>query len=148
MKSREEYVRPYQVELEEYVQYIADVCQAAGYSSIDDAYDSILNKPVSDEEPTPFNGWQTAEDYYIMSLIDGIYDYEKQFYRAHKRYDRIIERLANRNKYNPVVAEEILKMKRRDERVKAYLEEVNRRHDAMIDELVSKYKTDVEEEDE
>ena len=98
MKTRFEYVRQYHNDYEEYIDYVASVCRDAGYNSIDDAYDSILNKPVSDEEPTPFNGWETAEDYYIMSLIDGIYDFEKQFYRAHRRYDRILEKLACRKK--------------------------------------------------
>lgn len=128
MKTREEYVRPYQVELEQFVEHVHDICQAAGYTSIDDAYESILKHPISEENAYQFNGWNSAEDYWIMSFIDGIYEYEKQFYRAHKRYDQIIERLASKPKFknNPFVAEELLEMKERDERVRALLEEERR----------------------
>lgn len=38
-------------------------------------------------------------------------------------------------------------MKSREQYIRPYLEEANRIYDDMIDELVSKYKTDVEEED-
>jgi hypothetical protein len=142
MKSREEYVRPYQVDLEQFIEHVADVCREAGYSSIDDAYESILSHPISEENAYQFNGWNSEEDYWIMSMIDGIYEYEKEFYRAHKHYDRIIERLVSKHKYIPVVAEELIEMKRRDERARRYLEEANSRLDEKLDELVSKYKSD------
>jgi hypothetical protein len=38
-------------------------------------------------------------------------------------------------------------MKSREQYIRPYLDEANRRYDEMIDELVSKYKTDVEEEE-
>jgi len=96
MKSRYEYVREYFNDYDDYIDYVADVCRDAGYSSIDDAYVAISNR--YDEDVGSFNGYMTAEDYWIMTLIDGIYDYEKRLIRAHKRYDRILEKLANKNK--------------------------------------------------
>ncbi len=38
-------------------------------------------------------------------------------------------------------------MKSREQYIRPYLDEANRRYDEMIDELVSKYKTAVEEEE-
>jgi len=96
MKSRFEYIRQYIIDYDEYIEYVADVCRDAGYSSIDDAYVAISNR--CDEDVGSFNGYKTAEDYWIMTLIDGIYEYEKQLVRAYKRYDRILEKLANKNK--------------------------------------------------
>jgi hypothetical protein len=146
MKTRYEYVRQYLNDYDDYIDYVADVCREAGYSSIDDAYVAISNR--CDEEPTPFNGYKTAEDYWVMTLIEGIYDYEKQLIKAHKRYDRILEKLTSKKNLinNKVLADELFEMKRRDERFRARLEEASRRHDEMIDELVSKYKTDDVEE--
>lgn len=103
MKTRYEYVREYLNDYEEYIDYVADVCRDAGYSSIDDAYVAISNRSASDEDATPFNGYKTAEDYWIMTLIDGIYEYEKSLIRAHKKYDEILEKLASKNK---LIAEE------------------------------------------
>lgn len=147
MKARYEYVRQYLNDYDDYIDYVADVCREAGYSSIDDAYVAISNR--CDEEPTPFNGYKTAEDYWVMTLIEGIYDYEKQLIKAHKRYDRILEKLASKKNLinNKVLADELFEMKRRDERFRARLEEANGRFDEMLDELVSKYKTDDEEVD-
>ena len=124
MKTREEYVKPYQREFEDFIEYATNVCRDAGYNSIDEAYITIMNQPAaSDEDVDSFNGWNTADQYWIARLTQGIYEYEKPLIKAHKRYDRIIERLASKNKYNPVVAEELLEMKRREERVRRYLEE-------------------------
>jgi len=148
MKTRYEYIRQYLNDYDDYIDYVADVCREAGYSSIDDAYVAISNR--CDEEPTPFNGYKTAEDYWVMTLIEGIYDYEKQLIRAHKRYDRILEKLARKKKLiakNKILTDELFEMKRRDERFRARLEEANSRLDEMIDELVSTYKTDDEEVD-
>lgn len=39
-------------------------------------------------------------------------------------------------------------MKSREQYIRSHLEEANRIYDEMIDELVSKFKTDVEEEEE
>lgn len=124
MKTRQQYVKPYEEDLEEYVESVEDACKALGYQSIDDAYENTTNNQ-------------------LLAYIDGIYEFEKQLIRAHRRYDKILERLASKNK---LIAEEVLKMKRRDEYIKAYLEEANRNYDELIDELVKKYKTDVEEE--
>lgn len=104
MKTRFEYIRQYLNNYEEYIDYVASVCRDAGYSSIDDAYVAISNRSASDEDVGPFNGYKTAEDYWIMTLIEGIYEYEKQLIRAHKRYDRILERLASKNKASAEVA--------------------------------------------
>lgn len=147
MKTRYEYVRQYLNDYDDYIDYVADVCREAGYSSIDDAYVAISNR--CDEEPTPFNGYKTAEDYWVMTLIEGIYDYEKQLIKAHKKYDRILEKLASKKNLinNKVLADELFEMKRRDERFRARLEEANGRFDEMLDELVIKYKTDDEEVD-
>lgn len=38
-------------------------------------------------------------------------------------------------------------MKSREQHIRSYLDEANRIYDEMIDELVRKYKTDVEEEE-
>jgi hypothetical protein len=38
-------------------------------------------------------------------------------------------------------------MKSREQYIRPYLEEANRIYDEMIDELVNRYKTDVEEEE-
>jgi hypothetical protein len=98
MKSRFEYIREYLTDYEDFIDYVADVCRDAGYSSIDDAYVAISNRSANDEDVGSFNGYETAEDYWIMTLIEGIYEYEKQLIRAHKRYDRILEKLASKNK--------------------------------------------------
>jgi hypothetical protein len=85
MKTREEYVKPYKEELEQFVKHVADVCRDMGYSSVDDAYQNTRND-------------------WLLAYIDGIYEYEKQLIRAHKRYDRILEKLASKKK---LIAEEV-----------------------------------------
>ena len=98
MKTRYEYIRQYLIDYEDYIDYIAGVCRDAGYSSIDEAFESIMKHSISDENAYLFNGWNSEEDYWIMTLIEGIYEYEKQLIRAYKRYDEILEKLAEKKK--------------------------------------------------
>ena len=99
MKTREEYVKPYQREFEDFIEYATNVCRDAGYNSIDEAYTTIMNQPAaSDEGVGSFNGWNTADQYWIARLTQGIYEYEKPLIKAHRRYDRILEKLASKNK--------------------------------------------------
>lgn len=79
MKTREQYIKPYLEDLEDYVESVEKACKAFGYKNIDDAYQNSMND-------------------WLLGYIDGIYEYEKQLIRAHKKYDRILEKLASKNK--------------------------------------------------
>ncbi|KKH15666.1 hypothetical protein [Methanosarcina mazei] len=94
MKTREEYTKTYLDDLENFVKIVDNECKEAGYKTINEAYETILNKPSLCHEITDnYNGYNSEEDYALINLIEGIYEYEKPLFKAHCRYDRILEKL-------------------------------------------------------
>lgn len=94
VKTREEYTKTYLNDLENFVKIVDNACKEAGYKTISEAYETISNKPSLCHEITNnYNGYNSEEDFILMNLIEGIYEYEKPLFKAHSRYDRILEKL-------------------------------------------------------